>query len=93
MDCLHRARRPVIGDEAAIIEKRLDHSPGVPGQGITQAGFQPPGQAVESFLGDARGNLREEGFGFAVAFAEAFFAKFFLASLSGFCLDRSAARR
>ncbi len=87
MHRFQRARRTLIGDEAAIVEKPLDHPPGVPGQGITQAGFQPPGQALESFFGEARGDLREERFGFEVAFAEAFFAKFFLAPPSGFLLD------
>ena len=73
------AGRLVVGDESSVVEEVLDDAAGILEEGITQAGFEPVGQGLGPFFfTEARGNLREEGFGFAVLFFEALLPKFFL---------------
>jgi len=67
----------LIGNQAAVVEKVFDHLASVPEEGIAQACFEPVSQGFESFFAEARGDLREEGLGFAVPFFEACLPEFF----------------
>lgn len=72
------AGRLFVGDQGAVVEEAFDDAAGVPEEGVAQAGFEPVGQVLGSFFFvEARGDLREEGFGFAVFFFEACFPEFF----------------
>jgi hypothetical protein len=75
------AGRLVVGDEGAVVEEAFDDAAGILEEGVAQAGFEPVSQGLGLFFlfAEACGDLREEGFGFAVFFFEARLAEFFLA--------------
>ena len=82
IESFQRCRRLVVRNQRPVVKQPLDHASRIAEKRVAQPALQPAAKTLYAFFFDPRRDLREEGFGFGVAFLQRRLLEFFLLSCS-----------